>query len=48
MNILANPVCSSKAKFSRIPVYINEVLLGDVKLIHFAWSRSTFVLQWKS
>ena len=48
MNILANPVCSSKAKFSRIPVYINEVLLEDVKLIHFAWSRSNFVLQWKS
>ena len=48
MNILANPVCSSKAKFSRLSVYINEVLLQDVKLTHFAWSRSTFVLQWKS
>ena len=48
MNILANPVCSSKAKFSRLPVCMKEVLLEDIKLIHFAWSRATFVLQWKS
>lgn len=44
MNILANPVYSSQAKFSRLPLYINEVSLEDVKLIHFAWSGSMFVL----